>query len=54
MSEETGHDFGWALEQMKAGNSQNPFIDPEGYRSFVVEEEGRYLKQLEEERSGGR
>ncbi|MEE8349147.1 MAG: subclass B3 metallo-beta-lactamase [Acidobacteriota bacterium] len=39
------------LERLKAGASENPFIDPEGYRQFVEGEEGRYLQQLEEERS---
>jgi metallo-beta-lactamase class B len=28
---------------------QNPFIDPEGYRAFVREQEGVYLDQLAEE-----
>jgi len=42
------------LERLKAGAAENPFIDPEGYRRFVEEQEGRYLKQLEEERSASR
>ena len=42
------------LERLKAGAAENPFIDPEGYQRFVEEEEGRYLKQLEEERSASR
>jgi hypothetical protein len=42
------------LERLKAGAAENPFIDPEGYRHFVEEEEDRYLKQLEEERSASR
>jgi len=39
------------LERLKAGATANPFIDPEGYQQFLVEEEGKYLKQLEEERA---
>ena len=39
------------LKQLKAGASANPFIDPEEYQRFLVEEEGKYLKQLEEERA---
>jgi len=31
------------LERLKAGATANPFIDPEGYRRFLVEEEGKYL-----------
>jgi metallo-beta-lactamase class B len=39
------------LERLKAGDSPNPFIDPEGYERFLEQEEGNYLKQLEEERA---
>ena len=39
------------LERLKAGATANPFIDPEGYQRFLVQEEGNYLKQLEEERA---
>ena len=42
------------LERLKAGAAENPFIDPEGYRHFVEEEEDHYLKQLEKERSASR
>ncbi len=37
------------LKQLKAGATGNPFVDPEEYQRFLVEEEGKYLKQLEEE-----
>jgi len=39
------------LERLKAGATANPFVDPEEYQRFLVEEEGKYLKQLEEERA---
>ena len=39
------------LERLKVGATGNPFVDPEGYQRFLVEEEGKYLKQLEEERA---
>ena len=39
------------LERLKAGANPNPFIDPEGYQRFLEQEEGNYLKQLEEERA---
>ncbi len=39
------------LKQLKAGAPANPFVDPEEYQRFLVEEEGKYLKQLEEERA---
>ena len=39
------------LERLKAGANPNPFIDPEGYEQFLEQEEGAYLKQLEEERA---
>ncbi len=42
------------LEHLKAGASENPFIDPDGYRKFVEGEEGRYLQQLKDERSAVR
>ena len=42
------------LEQLRGGATGNPFIDPEGYRRFLEEEEGNYLKKLEEERSASR
>ncbi len=40
------------LERLRAGATSNPFIDPEGYQRFLEEEEGKYLRQLEEERAG--
>jgi metallo-beta-lactamase class B len=43
--------MGEKLRRLKAGASQNPFIDPEGYRRAVSESEGLYLKQLEQEKS---
>ena len=33
------------------GAKANPFVDPEEYQRFLVEEEGKSLKQLEEERA---
>ncbi len=39
------------LERLKVGATANPFVDPEGYQQFLVEEEGKYLRQLEEERA---
>ncbi len=39
------------MERLKAGATPNPFIDPEGYQRFLKQEEGNYLKQLEEERA---
>ena len=36
----------------RAGNGHGPTL--EGYRHFVEEEEGHYLKQLEKERSASR
>ncbi len=39
------------MERLKAGATPNPFIDPEGYQRFLEQEEGNYLKQLEEERA---
>lgn len=38
------------LERLQAGSSENPFIDPDGYRRVVGDAEARYLKQLEQER----
>jgi metallo-beta-lactamase class B len=43
--------MGEKLRRLKAGASQNPFIDPDGYRRVVSEAEGMYLKQLEQETS---
>jgi metallo-beta-lactamase class B len=40
------------LERRRAGAKQNPFIDPEGYRSAVQAGESAYLDQLR--REGGR
>jgi metallo-beta-lactamase class B len=34
-----------------AGGTTNPFIDPQGYRRFVAEAEGRFRQQLDAERS---
>jgi metallo-beta-lactamase class B len=39
------------LDRMRAGAPRNPFIDPEGYRRVIAEAEGRYLKQLAQERA---
>ena len=39
------------MQQLKAGAGRNPFIDPEGYRRFVVEAESTYRKQLAAEKS---
>jgi metallo-beta-lactamase class B len=41
------------LQRMRSGGG-NPFIDPEGYRKFVAEQEAAYLKQLAQERGGSR
>ena len=39
------------MQRLKAGATQNPFIDPEGYQRFVTEAESTYLKQLDAEKS---
>ena len=39
------------LQRLKAGATSNPFIDPEGYRRFVEEEERAHLRQLDKERA---
>jgi metallo-beta-lactamase class B len=36
-------------ERLTAGGA-NPFLDPEGYRAYVMEREGAYLKTLEQQR----
>jgi len=38
------------LQRFSQIATANPFVDPEEYQRFLVEEEGKYLKQLEEER----
>jgi len=42
------------VRRARAGARENPFIDPEGYRQVVSEAEGKYLQQLEEEKSAAR
>ena len=42
------------LQRLKSGASANPFIDPDGYRKFVADQEAAYLKQLAQERGGSR
>ena len=39
------------MQRLKAGGSANPFIDPQGYQRAIAEAEGRYLKQLADERA---
>ena len=46
------YDMAGKMEKMKAGGSVNPFINPEEYREFVRNEEGKYLKQAALEKSG--
>ena len=41
------------LDRMRAGSPRNPFIDADGYRRAISDAEGRYLRQLAEERAGG-
>lgn len=36
--------------RLEQGAKSNPFIDPEGYRSFLKQTEGAYLQQLRKER----
>lgn len=40
-------------ERLRKGETPNPFIDPQGYRSYLERMEGRYQKQLAEERKAG-
>lgn len=35
---------------MKADEKQNPFIDPQGYRSYVEQKEQAFQKTLTEQR----
>ena len=44
------------VRRLKAGAATNPFIDPQGYRDYVANLEGKYVKQLQQERraKGGR
>ena len=42
------------LKRLKAGESPNPFIDPAGYKKFVEDGEGAYLKQLQGERAASK
>jgi metallo-beta-lactamase class B len=37
------------LNQLKARSNPNPFIDPEGYRSFLAESEKAFREKLEEQ-----
>ena len=42
------------VRRMKSGAGGNPFIDPEGYRKYIADQEAAYLKQLAQERGGSR
>lgn len=42
--------FDAKLRRRRAGETRNPFIDPEGYRTAVQEGEDAYLNQLRRER----
>ena len=42
------------LQRLKAKPSSNPFIDPQGYQRVIGEAEGRYVKQLADERASSR
>lgn len=37
------------LNQLRAGSNPNPFIDPEGYRSFLAESEKAFRQKLQEQ-----
>lgn len=46
-----GEFFGLASKRERlAGNATNPFIDPDGYRTFVAAAEARFQQQLASER----
>lgn len=38
-------------EKLRAGAKENPFVDPQGYRSFVERREKMYNDQLDQERA---
>jgi metallo-beta-lactamase class B len=42
------------MRRMKSSDGGNPFIDPEGYKKFIADQEAAYLKQLAQERGGSR
>jgi metallo-beta-lactamase class B len=44
--------LGEKARRLSAGGGPNPFIDPEGYRSFVARGEEAFRRQLERERRG--
>ena len=48
----TMYDMSGKRELAKSGAPGNPFIDPDGYRSFVDGEERKYAAQLQSESSG--
>jgi metallo-beta-lactamase class B len=37
--------------RLQKGSSTNPFVDPEGYRSFVVFKEKQFLDELVRQRN---
>jgi metallo-beta-lactamase class B len=39
-------------EQMKAGATVNPFVDPQGYRAFIDRSEEAFREKLAQERAG--
>ena len=41
------------IKRMEQGSATNPFIDPEGYRTFVTQYEKAFEDQLKKERAGG-
>jgi metallo-beta-lactamase class B len=47
--------FGMAekIKRMEEGSAMNPFIDPDGYRAYLAENETVLHTQLERERTGG-
>jgi metallo-beta-lactamase class B len=51
-----GSQFGLAekARRLSAGEKPNPFIDPEGYRSFVSRGEDAFRRRLDRERRGAR
>src|SRR5262249_47455547 len=40
------------LRRRGSGERSNPFIDPEGYKSFVARSEASFMRQLDLERRG--
>ncbi len=49
-----GRMYGMEEKMKRLKDASNPFIDPEGYRQFVAQQEAAYLKQLAGERSTSR